>query len=85
MTPFHTTRKANIWPIIVVGSSKSRSKFLNVNVSGTKRDGVPKQRYDRFSYLETKSMPLLLLSMSGQPQDILLHEVLRNPRSRIDF
>ena len=33
---------------IIVGSWKSRFKFLNSDVSGTKRDVVPKQRYDRF-------------------------------------
>ena len=30
-------------------------------------------------------MPLLLLSMPGPPKDILLQEVLRSLRSRIDF
>ena len=28
------------------------SKFLNLNVSGTNRDVVPKQRYDRFPSFE---------------------------------
>ena len=31
---------------IIAGSHVS--KFLNLNVSGTNRDVVPKQRYDRF-------------------------------------
>ena len=37
-------RKANIWP----HAGSHISKFLNLNVSRTKRDVAPKQRYDRF-------------------------------------
>ena len=33
---------------IIVGSWKSRFKISNLNVSGTNRDVVLKQRYDRF-------------------------------------
>ena len=36
-------------------------------------------------FLETTSMPLLLLSMRRQPQDMLLWEVLRNLTSSIVF
>ena len=32
---------------IIIGRWKSRFKFLNLNVSVTIRDVVPKQRYDR--------------------------------------
>ena len=32
----------------VVGSLSHVSKLLNLNVSGTKKDVAPKQRYDRF-------------------------------------
>ena len=35
--------------------------------------------------LETTSMQLLLLSMSGLPQDMLLQDVVRNLRRSIDF
>ena len=37
-------------------------------------DVASKQKPDRFPLLETTSMPLLLSSMSGQPQDILYEE-----------
>ena len=51
------------------------SKFLNLNVSGSKRNVAPKQRHDGFPHLmETTSTPLLLLSMPGQSQDILFLE-----------
>ena len=33
---------------IIVGRWKSRFKILDLNVSGTNRDVVPKQRYDGF-------------------------------------
>ena len=33
-------------------SWKLRLKFLNLNVSGTKKDVAPKQGYDRFSSIE---------------------------------
>ena len=34
---------------IIVGSWKSLSNIFNLNVFGTNRDAVPKQKYDRFS------------------------------------
>ena len=34
-------------PLLLVAGSHV-SKFLNLNVSGNKKDVVPKQRYDRF-------------------------------------
>ena len=38
---------------IIVGSRKSSSKFLNLNVSGTKRDVAPKQKYDNIHATST--------------------------------
>ena len=56
------------------------SKFLNSNVSVTNRDVVPKQKYDRFLSVGDHIHELLLLSMPGQPQDLLLEEVLKTLR-----
>ena len=53
------------------------SKFLNLNVSVTNRDAVPKQKYDRFLSVGDHIHELLLLSMPEQPQDLLLEEVLK--------
>ena len=62
---------------IIAGRWKSGLRFLNLNVSGTN---------DRFPSVEDHiHATLLLLSMPGQPQDILLQEVLRNLRSNMDF
>ena len=35
--------------ITIIVAESYDSKFLNLNVSGTKKDVAPKQRYDRFS------------------------------------
>ena len=44
-------------------------KTLNLNVLGTpKGDVAPKKELTDFHLLETTPMPLLLLSMPGQPQ-----------------
>ena len=38
--------------ITIIVAESFDSKFLNLNVSGTKKDVAPKQRYDRFSSIE---------------------------------
>ena len=59
---------------IIAGKWKSRFKTLNLNVCGmqplNKRDVAPKQRL-KIPSVENY-MALLLLSMLGQPQDMLL-------------
>ena len=57
-------------PVNVAGSHVS--KFLDLNVSGTNRDVVPKQRYDRFLSVGDHIHAATTLSMPGQSQDILL-------------
>ena len=38
--------------ITIIVAESYDSKFLNLNVSGTKKDVAPKQGYDRFSSIE---------------------------------
>ena len=70
---------------IIVGSWKERFKILNLNVTVTNRDvALNKDMIDTHP-LETTSIPLLLLNMPRQPQDMLLQEVIRNLENSIDF
>ena len=45
---------------------------INLNVSGIKSDVALKQRYDRFPSGRDTSIELLLFTMPGKFQDILL-------------
>ena len=65
--------------ILVAGSQMIKN--LNLNVSDT--NGVV--GLTDYHLLETTFKSLLLLSIPGPTQDILLQEVLRNLRSGIDF
>ena len=55
----------NTRPLLQVAGSHV-SKFLNLNVSGTKKDVAPTQSYDGFSSVGDTFMPFLLLSIPGQ-------------------
>ena len=71
-------------PLLYVAGSHV-AKFLSLNVSGTNRDVVPKQKYNRFSSVGDDVHATTTFKYAWASPDILFKEVLRNLRRSIDF